>query len=140
MSLPPGHSETVTEGIRIRVGAQFVEEHSDPDEGRWVYAYRVVIRNEGEEPARLLHRRWLIRDADNRLRVVEGEGVVGQTPEIAPGQVFSYISGCPLPTSWGSMEGYYRMERPGGGEFRARIGRFFLAPNLRSFAELDGTR
>jgi len=137
MSLPPGHSETVTEGIRIRVGAQYVEEHSDPESGRWVYAYRVVIRNESEESARLLGRRWLIRDADNHLRVVEGEGVVGQTPEIAPGQVFSYISGCPLPTSWGSMEGAYRMQRPGGAEFEAVVSRFFLATNLPSFAELD---
>ena len=123
-----GHSDVITEGIRVQVGAQYVAEHSDPDRGHFVYAYRVVLTNEGEEPARLVSRHWIILDADNERREVRGPGVVGKQPRLEPGESFEYVSGCQLSTTWGTMEGTYRMRRDDGDVFEARIGRFFLAP------------
>ena len=125
-----GHSDTVTEGVRITVAAQYLPGESEPERGQFVYAYQVRIENVGRERAKLLTRHWVIRDAHNDKREVRGPGVVGEHPDLAPGEAFEYVSGCPLTTKWGTMEGSYRMRRPDGTEFDARIGRFFLAPNV----------
>jgi ApaG protein len=118
----------VTAGIRVQAQAQFVESESDPDHLRWFYVYRIVIRNEGDAPARLRSRHWIILDANNHREDVRGPGVVGKTPRLAPGEQFEYVSSCPLRTAWGTMEGSYSFERDDGTAFEAAIGRFFLAP------------
>lgn len=133
-----GHSDTTTEGIRIRVGAQYVSEHSDPERSNFVFAYRVVIENVGVEPAQLLDRHWIIVDSLGERREVRGSGVVGEQPRLAPGEHFEYVSGAQIQTEWGTMEGSYTFVRPGGANFEARIGRFFLAPNLSPLA-LEGS-
>jgi ApaG protein len=119
-------SNTLTDGIRVQAQAQWIEEQSDPDNGRWFYAYRIVITNEGSTPARLLARHWIILDADNHREDVRGPGVIGKTPRLAPGQKFEYTSTCPLRTAWGTMEGSYTFERDDHSLFEAAIGRFFL--------------
>ena len=131
-----GHSDTTTQGIRVRVAGQYIPEQSDPDQRRWVYAYRVILTNRGERPATLVSRHWVIRDAENELREVRGAGVVGKQPRLEPGQSFEYTSACPLQTEWGTMEGSYRMRREDGEHFEVRIGRFFLAPNVAPLSEL----
>ena len=123
-------SDTLTEGIRVRVAAKYLELDSDPDRGQYVYAYRVHMQNEGDEPARLLTRHWIVRDADNEISEHQGPGVVGEYPHLAPGESFEYMSRCPLATSWGTMEGVYSMERDDGRAFDVRIGRFFLAQTV----------
>ena len=130
-----GHSDETTQGIRVRVAAQYLPEHSSPGRKHFLYQYQVVIENVGDEQARLLSRRWIIRDAKGESREVSGPGVVGEYPSLAPGEHFVYTSGCPLPTEWGTMEGTYRMERPDGEEFDVVIGRFFLAPTTKSIEE-----
>lgn len=119
-------SESVTEGIRVTVHPQFLREQSSPEEGRWIFAYHVEIRNEGSQAARLRRRRWLIVDADGEGHEVEGDGVVGHTPRLQPGGRFQYASYCPLETSWGTMEGHYTFERDDGLAFSVPIGRFYL--------------
>jgi ApaG protein len=135
--VPSGHSDCLTEGIRVRVGARLMPAQTDPSVSRWLYAYRVTIANEGDRPARLLTRHWIIRDADNSQREVRGPGVVGKHPSLEPGESFSYVSSCPLETEWGTMEGWFHFERPDGEGFAARVGRFFLAPNVAPVPELD---
>jgi ApaG protein len=131
-----GHSNTTTQGVRVRVAAQIQADQSDADRRHFVYAYRVVITNEGTERAKLMRRHWIVRDAHGDIREVKGPGVVGEFPDLAPGESFEYVSGCPLQTEWGTMEGSYRMRRPDGREFEALIGRFFLAPNVAPLASL----
>jgi len=131
--VPPeqtGHSDVLTEGIRVQVAAQYLPERSDPDHARHLFAYRVRIRNEGELPATLRTRRWVIIDADGDTEIVEGAGVVGEEPRLEPGDVHEYVSGCPLETTWGTMEGHFGMERDDGSRFEAVVGRFFLAPTV----------
>ena len=123
------HSDLATEGIRIQAAAQFLPQESDPDRQQYVYIYRIIITNEGDSSAKLLTRHWVIRDADGHRKDVKGPGVVGEFPELAPGESFQYISGCPLSTAWGTMEGTYTMERDNGDRFMAEIGRFFLVPS-----------
>ncbi len=132
-----GHSERTTRGIRVRVGAQYLPEQSDPDRGQFAYAYRVIVTNQSEQAYKLVARHWIIRDARGELREVRGPGVVGMQPWIQPGQSFEYTSGCPLSTAWGTMEGSYTMHDAEGAAFEAEIGRFFLAQSAAPLSQLD---
>ena len=94
----------------------FLEDQSEPDEGRYVWAYKVTIANAGRETVQLLHRTWHITNARGRIQRVHGPGVVGETPVLEPGEAFEYTSGTPLDTSSGFMTGTYHMVVPASGE------------------------
>ncbi len=98
-----------TRGINVRVAAFYLEDQSEPDEGRYVWAYRVTIENHGTQTVQLLRRTWRITDARGRTRLVQGDGVVGEQPVLEPGQAFEYTSGTPLDTPSGFMSGKYHM-------------------------------
>lgn len=121
-----GYSAT-TRGIRVNVQPFFLEEQSSPEEGRFVWAYKVEIANEGAETVQLTHRSWSITDAMGRVQKVHGPGVVGEQPVLGPGESFEYTSGAPLPTPSGFMEGAYHMVVKATGEtFDAAIPAFSL--------------
>jgi len=119
-------SDTITDGIRVQVFPEYLPEQSSPEIGRFIFAYRVLITNEGSRWAKLLSRRWVIINAEGDSDEVEGPGVVGFVPELHPGESFEYSSSCPLNTNWGTMEGEYSMMREDGGKFRVKVGRFYL--------------
>jgi ApaG protein len=123
-----GHmSEATTRGIKVEVESSYVSERSAPEVGHYFFAYRVRISNLGTETAQLISRRWVITDGDGNQEVVEGPGVVGEQPELAPGRSFEYTSFCPLPTPVGTMHGTYRMVTATGASFDAQIAPFSLA-------------
>ena len=113
--------------IRIDVETSFLEEQSDPKEQRYVFAYTITIRNEGEAPAKLLTRHWVITDANGKVQEHRGDGVVGEQPYLKPGQGFRYSSGAILETPVGSMQGSYTMIDDDGEHFDAPIPPFRLA-------------
>ena len=115
-----------TRGLMIRVSVSFLPEQSDPLSGRWFWAYHIRLENGGTQEVQLLTRRWVITDGRGARHSVEGEGVVGEQPVLAPGQSYDYVSGCPLDTPMGSMEGSYQMIGADGEIFDARIPRFQL--------------
>lgn len=104
-----GDYTAVTRGIRVSVRTQFLEGQSAPEENRFVWAYHVVIDNQGSETVQLLRRSWTITDAAGRVQRVHGPGVVGEQPVLAPGERFEYTSGTPLATPSGFMSGLYHM-------------------------------
>ena len=118
--------EATTEGIRVRVTPQFVEEQSSPDEGYYFWSYTVEIMNESPLTVQLMTRAWHITDAKGKKEIVRGSGVVGQTPVIPPGQSFTYTSGCPLSTPSGFMVGRYTMRNARGELFDVDIPAFSL--------------
>lgn len=121
-----------TEGITVRVQPSYLEEHSRPGDGLWVWRYHVRIENGGDVPVRLVDRRWIIIDGRGDREDVEGEGVVGQQPLIAPGGAHDYVSGCPLPTPSGTMQGNFGMVAADGRRFRVAIPLFDLvSPDSR---------
>lgn len=123
-------SDTTTNGIRIQVISSFLKDRSSPRDDQYFFAYQVTIANVGDETAQLRSRHWIITDSNGEVREVEGPGVVGQQPVLAPGQAFNYTSFCELKTPVGTMHGTYTMVRPSGDEFEARIAPFTLAvPN-----------
>jgi len=122
----PVLSDTLTHGIRVAASAVFSAADSDPDDRNFIFRYTIVIANQGDAPAQLVSRHWIIIDANGQREEVKGPGVVGQTPRLAPGQEFKYQSFCPLKTPWGTMEGSYEMKRDDGETFSVQIQRFYL--------------
>lgn len=120
-------SETVTQGVCIRAVPTYVPEQSNPEEGRYLFAYHISIENHGNESVKLISRHWIITDGDGDTSEVEGMGVVGEQPKLEPGQSFEYTSACPLPTPVGTMHGSFRMVSESGEEFDALINAFTLA-------------
>ena len=114
---------------RITVAAQafYLEEQSDPEHDRYVFAYTVVIQNQGTIAAKLLSRHWIITDSNGKVEEVRGEGVVGEQPYLRPGEGFQYTSGAILETSVGSMKGSYQMRADDGVAFEAEIPAFVLS-------------
>lgn len=113
--------------INIEVETNYLDDQSEPREQRYVFAYTITIRNEGEVPAKLLTRHWIITDANGRVQEVRGDGVVGEQPYLKPGQGFRYSSGAVLETPVGTMQGSYQMVADDGAKFEAPIPAFRLA-------------
>ncbi len=119
------HAAT-TQGITVRVAPRYLPDQSDPRAPRHVWSYHVRIENGGTEAVQLRSRRWLITDGAGRNETIEGPGVIGQQPVIEPGMAFDYVSGVPLATPSGSMQGSYHMTGASGG-FDVAIPAFALA-------------
>lgn len=113
--------------INVDVATNYIDDQSEPDAGRYVFAYTITISNRGNIPAQLLSRHWIITDANGKVQEVSGDGVVGVQPRLNPGEKFSYSSGAVLETPVGAMQGSYRMEAENGTSFDAPIPPFTLA-------------
>ena len=111
----------------VSVRPQFVPEHSNPAEDKFLFAYTVTIRNTGDVTAQLISRHWVITDAHSKIEEVQGLGVVGEQPVLQPGEAFEYTSGCPIATPVGSMRGSYQCVAEDGTRFEAPIAEFMLS-------------
>jgi ApaG protein len=120
-----------TEDVIVSVQTAYLPAQSSPETNHYMFAYRVRITNDSSQTVQLLRRRWVISDAYGRKHVVQGDGVVGLQPILAPGESHEYISGCNFPTTIGQMRGHYFMVRKGDpAEFKVRIPKFTMAtPN-----------
>jgi ApaG protein len=116
----------VTRNIEVTVEPTYLAECSSPEESRYVWAYRVTIVNNSSEWVQLLTRYWHITDGNGRVEEVRGPGVVGEQPELNPGDSYQYTSGCPLTTPTGFMVGRYTMRDAAGAMFDVRIPAFSL--------------
>jgi ApaG protein len=117
----------MTDGVTVRVAVNFLPEQSRIEAGKWFWVYHIRIENDSDETLQLMTRHWRITDGNGDVSMVDGEGVVGEQPVIAPGHSHDYVSGCPLPTPQGSMEGHYIFLRDDGSEVEALIPFFPLA-------------
>ncbi len=115
-----------TDGMIVRVAVSYLADQSSPAAGRWFWSYHIRLENRREQAVQLLARHWVISDALGKVHEVRGAGVVGDTPRIAPGDSYDYVSGCPLDTPSGSMSGSYRMVDEDGSAFDIAIPRFAL--------------
>ncbi|MCE0559205.1 Co2+/Mg2+ efflux protein ApaG [Motilimonas sp. E26] len=119
------------EQIQISVKTVYIPAQSEPEQNRYVFAYTITIRNNGDQAMQLLHRHWLITDAEGKETEVEGPGVVGQQPDILPGSAFEYTSGTVLDTPLGVMQGSYTMQSKDNALHQISIPAFRLAlPNI----------
>ena len=116
-----------TARVSVHVQSQYVASQSSPDDDRYVFAYTITIRNLGRSSVQLLGRYWLITNGNGRETEVQGEGVVGEQPFIAPGNEFQYTSGAVIETPMGTMQGHYVMVDEQGDTFNVEIPVFRLA-------------
>ncbi len=135
MSVPSAfypYAET-TAGVTVRVMVNFLPEQSDTRNERWFWAYQIRLENGRDDAVQLETRHWQIFDGHGGVHYVDGDGVIGEQPMIAPGKAYDYVSGCPLNTPSGAMVGHYRMIDSSGERFDIAIPRFPLqAPTVQS--------
>lgn len=120
-------SEKTKYEVTVSAESFFIPEQSSPEQSRYFFAYRIRIQNTGEVRAQLLSRHWLITDANEKVEQVRGEGVVGEFPNLHPGEYFEYTSAASIDTPVGLMEGSYKMRAADGIEFDAQIPQFTLS-------------
>jgi len=120
-------SEATTRGVRVAVVAEFSPTRSRVEDKHWFFLYTITITNNGSEAVQLMSRHWVITDAAGHVEEIKGPGVVGEQPVLEPSEAFTYTSGCPLPTSFGLMEGTYQMVTKSGDAFDAKIAPFTLS-------------
>jgi ApaG protein len=120
------NDHATTDGVTVRVVTNFLDDQSAPAQNRWFWSYHIRIENHRDDPVQLLTRHWKITDGRGGISHVDGDGVVGEQPLLNPGGSHDYVSGCPLPTPSGMMEGHYRFIRADGSTFLVEIPRFKL--------------
>ena len=120
-------SEAVTRNIRVQVKVEYSPERSRPTDQHWFFLYTITIANEGADTVQLISRHWIITNGTGHVEEVKGPGVVGEQPVLGPNETFTYTSGCPLPTEFGTMEGTYQMVTKDGETFDVTIAPFTLS-------------
>jgi ApaG protein len=129
--MPKDEKESIapmsTYQMTVTVQTRYLEEQSDPDRSRYVFAYAVTIKNTGSVAAQLVSRHWIITDANDQVQEVKGLGVVGHQPLLKPGEQFEYTSGTSLATPQGTMRGEYFCVAEDGERFGAPIPEFILS-------------
>ncbi|NQZ80843.1 MAG: Co2+/Mg2+ efflux protein ApaG [Colwellia sp.] len=123
-------SKEFESAIDITIKSTFITEHIIDGNLQFIFNYTISIVNNSSTSVKLLTRYWLITDADGETTTVEGEGVIGQQPDIAPSNEFTYTSGCILKTPIGYMQGHYQMIDANNNKRLVNIPLFQLAkPN-----------
>jgi ApaG protein len=117
----------ITQGITVRVAVNYTPEQSRVESGKWFWVYHIRLENDSHDTVQLLTRHWRIVDGRGMVNLVNGEGVVGETPILEPGESHDYVSGCPLSTPHGSMEGFYTFRRSDGSLLEVAIPFFPLS-------------
>ena len=116
--------------VKVSVKSAFQEKQSNPDNGQFVFGYKVSIENKGSEYIQLLKRHWFILDALGKVKEVKGDGVIGEQPFIAPGKVHEYVSWCVIEHDFGKMWGSYLFHKQDNDSFfKVDIPEFILAPH-----------
>lgn len=122
-----------TDSIKVTVTAEYDIKNSYPSENRFVFRYHIHIENQRQETVKLLKRKWLIYDVGFGFTEVSGDGVIGLTPEIMPGESFSYFSNVILRSGVGNMSGIYLLQNSGSGKnFEVIIPKFNLLSEVLS--------
>ncbi|MDB0026903.1 Co2+/Mg2+ efflux protein ApaG [Polaribacter sp.] len=99
----------ITKGIKISVETTFKGTSLSNHTLYYSFSYAITIENKSNETVQLTDRYWEIFDSLNQIEVVAGEGVVGQSPILKPGEKYTYSSGCFLTSNMGAMRGFYSM-------------------------------
>ena len=122
----------ITFGVKVSVNVVYQPEYSNPAKMHFMFSYQITIENLSDTTIQLVNRHWDIFDSIGEFKQVEGEGVVGEQPILAPGATYQYVSGCNLKSELGYMEGYYEMiKEVDGSTFHVEIPRFNLIASFK---------
>ena len=116
--------------INVSVETEYLANQSTPDENQFAFAYHITFTNNSSYGVVLMHRHWIIIDANEQRQEVKGAGVIGEQPLIPTNAQFQYSSGTVLNTPIGTMQGSYQMVDEFGSALEVPIEPFLLAlPN-----------
>jgi ApaG protein len=101
----------LTQNIKVTVNTKYQRIYSNPVQEHYVFSYHITIENQSDYAIQLMRRHWYIHDAGNKVREVEGDGVLGEQPIIEAGEHYEYMSGCNLKAGFGKMYGYYVVQK-----------------------------
>lgn len=89
--MPPAISEL--QGLYVTIDRVVYVPHLEaPADRPYPFVYFITIHNDSNETVTIRGRKWVVTDADDQCVVVEGDGVVGKSPRLEPGEQFSYNS------------------------------------------------
>ena len=121
----------ITNNIRISVFPEYDIKNSFPAENRFVFRYNITIQNLGNDAVKLHKRKWLIYVLGFGFTEVNGDGVIGLTPTLEPGEEFNYFSNVILRSGVGNMQGSYLFENLlTNGSFQSEIPKFNLVSEV----------
>lgn len=113
-------------GLKVEVEkVVYVPDLDAPEERPHPYVYFLKIVNGSVETISIRGRKWMLRDDTGQLFVVEGQGVVGETPVLQPGESFSYNSYHVVARNSVASGTFFGMGQDGGG-IRVSIPEFRL--------------
>lgn len=125
-------AENISYGIRVAVTPSYQGSYKDGESVATVFSYSIIIENNSENTVQLLSRFWLIKDSLFPIEIVEGKGVVGETPTLHPGASFVYRSNVVLKSGLGAMKGHYTLRNLDTNLLiKVRIPCFQLAANFK---------
>ena len=101
--------QQVTNGIKISVKTKFEGNRYQNYRLYFSFSYSITIENQSNDSVQLLSRHWNIFDSLNNLEIIEGDGVVGKKPILAPKKSYTYSSYGNLTSPIGSMKGFFNM-------------------------------
>ncbi|WP_407401581.1 Co2+/Mg2+ efflux protein ApaG [Chryseobacterium sp.] len=107
----------ITSNIKVSVVPEYDLVNSYPAENRYVFKYHISIDNESGFPIKVMRRKWLIFDVGFGFTEVDGEGIIGLTPELLPDTSFNYYSNVMIKSGLGTMSGVYLVKNEDTNEF-----------------------
>lgn len=120
----PAREYTELRGFRVEVEKVIYVPNLDaPPEKPHPFVYFITIINESQKTITVAGRKWVVREENGEVTVVEGEGVVGERPRLRPNQRFSYNSYHVLAGD-GQAEGSFFGVTGEGDDVRATIPSF----------------
>lgn len=123
----------ITDNIKVSVEPVYDAKNSFPAENRYVFKYNIVIENNSDFPVKILKRKWMIFDVGFGFTEIVGDGVIGLTPDILPGENFAYFSNVMLRSGVGNMCGKYLVEnQENASAFEIDIPKFNLVSQVLS--------
>lgn len=137
MSQSSSSSPKELTGLRVTVDKVVYTQHpSAPPDRPHCFVYFVTIHNDSERVVTIQRRKWVIKDDTNDMVIVEGDGVVGQTPTIIPGDNFSYNSFHLMAGKHAVAEGAYLGQDEEGNAVVVRIPKFEMqVPKIQGGGE-----
>lgn len=125
--------QQITKGIKISVKTKYNGISLRNNKLYHAFAYFITIENKSLDTVKLTNRYWQIFHSLYKTEIVDGEGVVGQTPILKPNDNYSYSSGCFLESNIGAMKGFYTMQNVDNNkQFKVIIPTFQLVTPITS--------
>jgi len=114
------------DGVRVVVDqVVYMPSLHSPHDKPHPFLYYITVYNDSDREIQILGRKWIVTESDGEMVVVEGSGVIGETPTLKTGEHFSYNSYHVVARSGEAEGALYGVSRNKEGELQKK--RFMVA-------------